>query len=104
MIATAKEAHQVINEYRRVVASIKQGQDSLNRLKVEYNELEHLARQIDQALATIPFTRWRIPKHPRAVKRMREVPTPGGCIQRAPGAKRLVEMYQDNVGDLIEEY
>jgi phage terminase Nu1 subunit (DNA packaging protein) len=39
-----------------VVASIKQGQDSLNRLKVEYNELEHLARQIDQALATIPFT------------------------------------------------
>lgn len=33
MIATAKEAHQVINEYRRVVASIKQGQASLNRLK-----------------------------------------------------------------------
>gem|GEM_PF-3333712 len=31
MIATAKEAHQVINEYRRVVVSIKQ--DSLNRLK-----------------------------------------------------------------------
>uniref|UniRef100_UPI00301DE21D hypothetical protein n=1 Tax=Limosilactobacillus fermentum TaxID=1613 RepID=UPI00301DE21D len=56
MIATAKEAHQVINEYRRVVVSIKQGQDSLNRLKVEYNELEHLARHIDQALATIPFT------------------------------------------------
>ncbi|MCD5423264.1 hypothetical protein, partial [Limosilactobacillus fermentum] len=25
-------------------------------LKLEYNELEHLARQIDQALATIPFT------------------------------------------------
>lgn len=33
MIATAKEAHQVINEYRRVVANIKQEQDSLNRLK-----------------------------------------------------------------------
>lgn len=56
MITTAKEAHQVIGEYRRVVSSIKQGQDSLNRLKVEYNELEHLSRQIDQALATIPFT------------------------------------------------
>ena len=56
MIATAKEAHQVINEYRRVVASIKQGQDSLNRLKVEYNELESLARQINQAWTTIPFT------------------------------------------------
>ncbi|MEZ7280982.1 hypothetical protein [Limosilactobacillus fermentum] len=57
MTTTAKEAHQVIGEYRRVVASIKQGQDSLNRLKVEYNELEHLARQIDQALATIPLHR-----------------------------------------------
>ncbi|GEA97203.1 hypothetical protein LFE01_16810 [Limosilactobacillus fermentum] len=45
-----------------MVASIKQGQDSLNRLKVEYNELERLARQIDQALATIPFTRWRLCK------------------------------------------
>ena len=56
MTTTAKEAHQVIGEYRRVVASIKQGQDSLNRLKVEYNELEHLARQINQAWATIPFT------------------------------------------------
>lgn len=39
---------------------------------MEYNELERLARQIDQALATIPFTRWRLPKYPRAVKRMRE--------------------------------
>ncbi|MEK1330200.1 hypothetical protein UIR13_03750 [Limosilactobacillus fermentum] len=39
-----------------MVASIKQGQDSLNRLKVEYNELEHLARQINQAWTTIPFT------------------------------------------------
>lgn len=58
----------------------------------------------NKILYTIPFTRWRLPKHPRAVKRMREVPTTGGCIQRAPGAKRLVEMYQDNVGDLIEEY
>ncbi|WFA02826.1 hypothetical protein [Limosilactobacillus fermentum] len=38
------------------MASIKQGQDSLNSLKVEYKELERLARQIDQALATIPFT------------------------------------------------
>ncbi len=56
MIATAKEAHQVINEYRRVVVSIKQGQDSLNRLKVEYNELEHLARPINQAWTTIPLT------------------------------------------------
>ena len=47
MIATAKEAHQVINEYRRVVASIKQEQDSLNRLRWS---------TINQAWTTIPFT------------------------------------------------
>ena len=95
MIATAKEAHQVINEYRRVVASIKQGQDSLNSLKVEYNELERLARQIDQALATIPFTRWRLPKHPRAVKRMREY------RRRADAFKEYLEVLRVNQDQAI---
>lgn len=33
MIATTQEAQQVIGKYRRVMASIKQEQDSLNRLK-----------------------------------------------------------------------
>jgi hypothetical protein len=33
MITTTQEAQQVIGEYRRVVVSIKQEQDCLNRLK-----------------------------------------------------------------------
>lgn len=80
MIATAKDP----SSHQRIPTSGGQHQARTSQfepLKVEYNELERLARQIDQALATIPFTRWRLPKYPRAVG----VPTPGGCIQRAPG-------------------